>query len=82
MIGHTDNVPVQKGGKYDSNMELSSARASVAAKYLIDNKGIDPENIEWVGKGEYVPIADNSTELGRTQNRRIEIRVYNSLNSN
>ena len=82
VIGHTDNVPVQKGGKYDSNMELSSARASVAAKYLIDNKGIDPENIEWVGKGEYVPIADNSTELGRTQNRRIEIRVYNSLNSN
>ena len=82
VIGHTDNVPVQKGGKYDSNMELSSARASVAAKYLIDNKGIDPANIEWVGKGEYVPIADNSTELGRTQNRRIEIRVYNSLNSN
>ena len=81
VIGHTDNVPVRRGGKYDSNMELSSARASVAARYLIESKGIDQTKIEWTGKGEYSPIADNSTEEGRTQNRRIEIRIYNSLNS-
>lgn len=81
VIGHTDNVPVQRGSRYDSNMELSSARASVAARYLIDNKGIDPTKIEWTGKGEYDPIADNSTIEGRTKNRRIEIRIYNSLNS-
>lgn len=81
IIGHTDNVPVTSG-RYASNMELSSARASNAAKYLIENKGIDPASLEWVGKGEYEPIADNSTEAGRRQNRRIEIRIYNSLNSN
>lgn len=81
IIGHTDNIPVSSGGKYSSNMELSSARASEAARYLIDNKGMDPAFIEWTGRGEYDPIADNSTPEGRTQNRRIEIRIYNSLNS-
>lgn len=81
IIGHTDNVPVSSGSRYGSNMELSSARASEAARYLIDNKGLDSGFIEWVGRGEYDPIADNSTENGRAQNRRIEIRVYNSLNS-
>lgn len=81
VIGHTDNVPVSAGGRYKDNMELSSARASEAAKYLIENKGIDPQLIEWTGRGEYDPVADNSTLSGRTQNRRIEIRIYNSLNS-
>lgn len=81
VIGHTDNVPVRRGSKYDSNMELSSARASVAARYLIEEKGIDQTKIEWTGKGEYDPVADNSTEEGRIQNRRIEIRIYNSMNS-
>lgn len=80
-IGHTDNVPVSRNSRYRSNMELSSARASVAARYLIDNKGMEPSLMEWIGRGEYDPIADNSTVEGRAQNRRIEIRIYNSLNS-
>lgn len=81
VIGHTDNIPVSAGGRYKDNMELSSARASEAAKYLIENKGLDPAYIEWTGRGEYDPVADNSTKEGRVQNRRIEIRIYNSLNS-
>lgn len=81
IIGHTDNIPVSSGGRYADNMELSSARASEAAKYLIEKKGQDPKFIEWTGRGEYDPVADNSTEDGRAQNRRIEIRIYNSLNS-
>ena len=81
VIGHTDNVPVVSG-IYRSNKELSAARAINAAEYLIDVKGIDPSNIEWTGRGEYDPIADNGNELGRSKNRRIEIRIYNSLNTN
>ncbi len=81
VIGHTDNVPISSGGKYKDNMELSSARASEAAKYLIETKKMDPRLIEWTGRGEYDPVADNSSAEGRAQNRRIEIRIYNSLNS-
>ncbi len=81
IIGHTDNVPVSKGSRYGSNRELSSARANTAAEYFVANKGLDPSMIECTGKGEYEPIADNSTKEGRALNRRIEIRIYNSLNS-
>lgn len=81
VIGHTDNVPVTSG-IYRSNKELSAARAINAAEYLIEVKGINPAYIEWIGRGEYDPIADNSNEAGRSKNRRIEIRIYNSLNTN
>lgn len=81
IIGHTDNVPMQSGGQFESNKELSSARAIKAAEYLIESKGLDASKIEWIGRGEYDPIADNSTTEGKAKNRRIEIRIYNILNS-
>lgn len=80
IIGHTDNVPISSAN-FASNKELSSARAIKAAEYLIDKKGIDPTTIEWIGRGEYDPIADNNTLEGKAKNRRIEIRIYNSFNS-
>lgn len=79
--GHTDNVPIS-GGKYASNDELSSARALSVFNYLIDTTSLNPASIKHAGRGEYVPIADNSTPEGRAKNRRVEIRIYNSLNSN
>lgn len=69
-------------GKYRSNNELSSARAINAAEYLMDVKKIAAKDLEWIGRGEYDPVADNSTAIGRAKNRRIEIRIYNQLNSN
>lgn len=81
IIGHTDNVPISTV-KYESNKELSSARAIKAAEYLIDVKGIDPKSIEWIGRGEYDPIADNKSTEGQAKNRRVEIRIYNAFNSN
>ena len=80
VIGHTDNVPM-KSSQYDSNDILSSARAISAAHYLIDVKGVDVERISWTGRGEYDPIDTNATAEGRARNRRIEIRIYNSLSS-
>lgn len=79
--GHTDNVPIGNS-KYASNDELSSARALSVFNYLIETTNLNPAYIKHSGRGEYVPIADNSTPEGRAKNRRVEIRIYNSLNSN
>lgn len=78
--GHTDNVPLN-GGRYENNDVLSSYRALAMFNYLKENTGIDPSTMKHSGRGEYVPIADNSTPEGRSKNRRIEIKVYNSFNS-
>ena len=70
-------------GKYnvENNDVLSSYRALSLFNYLTQNTSIDPAAIKHSGRGEYAPIADNSTPEGRSKNRRIEIKVYNSLNS-
>lgn len=78
--GHTDNVPMS-GAKYSNNDELSNGRALSVFYYLIANTTLDPANVKHSGMGEYVPIADNSTPEGRARNRRVEIRIYNSLSS-
>lgn len=78
--GHTDNVPMS-GSKYSNNDELSDGRALSIFYYLVENTTLDPANIKHSGMGEYVPIADNSTAEGRAMNRRVEIRIYNSLSS-
>lgn len=74
--GHTDNVPISSA-RYASNEELSSARALSVFYYLLDNTFLDPVNLKHAGMGERVPVADNSTEEGRSLNRRVEIRIYN-----
>lgn len=78
--GHTDNVPMS-GAKYSNNDELSSGRALSVFNYLLSVTGLDPANMKHTGRGEYVPIADNSTPEGRSRNRRVEIKIYNSLSS-
>ena len=67
--GHTDNQ-----GTVEHNQKLSEARARAVARYLID-KGIDKSRLTWVGFGKSLPVADNSTEEGRRQNRRVEYRI-------
>jgi len=78
--GHTDNVPMN-GFKYSDNDELSSARAISVFRYLIENTDIEPSDIKHSGRGEYVPIADNSTTEGRALNRRVEIKIYTTLST-
>ena len=77
--GHTDNMPIVNSSSYLNNNWLSSARALNAAEYLIHEKGLDPKTLKYSGRGEYEPIASNSTEEGRSKNRRIEIKIYNEL---
>ena len=67
--GHTDSR-----GADDYNKNLSNARANSVRNAMIE-RGIPPERIEAVGRGEAFPVAVNSTEAGRQQNRRVEIVV-------
>lgn len=78
--GHTDNVPISSG-KYEDNNVLSMYRALTVADYLRETTLLDPSHIKSSGRGEYVPIADNSTPEGRARNRRVEIKIYNTYYS-
>ncbi|MEN1928183.1 OmpA family protein [Luteimonas sp. MJ250] len=69
VAGHTDNV-----GGDAVNQRISEQRANSVGNYLI-GQGLQRERFEIVGFGKTMPIADNSTEQGRAQNRRVEIRV-------
>ena len=78
--GHTDNVPIHSA-RFANNNELSSARALCVFDYFVENTSLRPEMIKHSGRGEYVPIADNSTPEGRAKNRRVEIRIYHTLSN-
>lgn len=78
--GHTDSVPLN-GGRYENNDVLSSYRALAVFNYLKENAAIDPGMMKHSGRGEYIPVADNSTPEGRAKNRRVEIKIYNALSA-
>lgn len=78
--GHTDNVPMHSA-KYADNNVLSMFRALTVADYLREITTVDPGHIKSSGRGDYAPIADNATPEGRARNRRVEIKIYNSYNS-
>jgi Tol biopolymer transport system component len=67
--GHTDNT-----GTPDHNQVLSERRADTVVEFLI-NMGVRPEALSHAGYGEGQPVADNSTESGRAQNRRTELKI-------
>jgi chemotaxis protein MotB len=71
--GHTDNDPYNGSGALKDNWDLSTKRATEVLKLLLNNNSIDPVNLTAAGKGEYVPVADNSTAAGKAKNRRIEV---------
>ncbi len=80
--GHTDNVPMSSNSKYESNDVLSMYRALSVANIIREETDLNPAYIKSAGRGDYVPIADNTTEAGRARNRRVVIKIYNSYSSN
>ena len=77
VIGHTDNVPIRANsrGRFPSNWELSTARATAAVRFLTEKAGVDPRRLGAVGYGEFHPIADNANAEGRAKNRRIALVI-------
>ncbi|WP_269790961.1 OmpA family protein [Stenotrophomonas sp. Iso1] len=69
VVGHTDSI-----GTDAVNNRISKERADAVAAYL-SAQGVQRARIETLGAGKSYPIADNSTDAGRAQNRRVEIRV-------
>jgi chemotaxis protein MotB len=72
--GHTDNIAIHTT-EFDSNWELSSARATRIARLFIDLKAISPERISAAGYAEFHPVAGNDTADGRAKNRRVDLVV-------
>jgi chemotaxis protein MotB len=72
--GHTDNVPVHNA-QFDSNWELSAARAMRIARLFLELNAIAPDRISVAGYAEYHPVASNSTVEGRAANRRVDLVV-------
>src|SRR5581483_11916905 len=76
VVGHTDNVPIRSGrGRFATNWELSTARATAAVRFLTEKGGVDPRRLGALGYGEFRPIADNATVEGRAKNRRIAVTI-------
>nr|WP_243735226.1 flagellar motor protein MotB [Paenibacillus turpanensis] len=74
VAGHTDNVPI-KTAQFDSNWDLSAARALSFMKVLLTNDKIDEKMLSAVGYAEFRPMDTNDTELGRSKNRRVEVSI-------
>ena len=76
--GNTDNVPITREN-IRNNWDLSALRASSVVQYLQTHYGVNPKRLTAGGRGEFNPIANNDTELGRQRNRRTQIIITPKL---
>jgi chemotaxis protein MotB len=72
--GHTDDVPIHNS-EFQSNWELSTARATQVVTLLVENYGLDPLRISAAGYGPYRPVASNESNQGRKLNRRVDLVI-------
>lgn len=73
--GHTDDIPIAFSERFDSNWDLSAARAAAVADFFFANNEIDSKRVSVFGYADTKPVADNGNAAGRAQNRRIEILI-------
>jgi len=78
VVGHTDDLPIRTA-QFPSNWELSLARASHVARYLIDAGGLAPSRFVVMGRGQYDPASGNADARSRALNRRVEIIITRTL---
>ena len=72
VAGHTDNQQISRGGRYEDNWDLSSARATNVVRFLGQN-GVTTQHLGAAGYAEFQPARENDTDVNRAQNRRVEI---------
>jgi chemotaxis protein MotB len=75
--GHSDNVPIHNE-LFNSNWDLSTARAMAVAMMLVNESGVDPKHMSIAGYAQYHPAASNDTAEGRRANRRVDIVVVSA----
>jgi chemotaxis protein MotB len=75
--GHTDNVPIHNR-QFNSNWELSTARATEIIRLFITQYGMAPSRLSASGYSEFYPVAENDTPEGRALNRRVDLVILNS----
>jgi chemotaxis protein MotB len=75
--GHTDDAAV-RGGRYTSNWELSTARASAVVMFMVTDTEFEPSRLAAAGYGEFHPRTSNDTPEGRALNRRVDVVVIES----
>jgi len=78
IVGHTDNIPMSSG-RFKSNWDLSVARASTVAGFLINKMGMNPNQFVVSGYSSYRPILPNTNAKNRSRNRRVEIIISKRL---
>jgi chemotaxis protein MotB len=76
--GHTDDVPIHNG-RYDSNWELSTARATTIIQLFILKYHLAPDRLAASGYAQYHPVSSNASGDGRALNRRVDLVILNSL---
>ncbi len=76
--GHTDDWPINTP-EFPSNWELSTTRATNVIRYLIEEKGLPPEQFSAAGYGEFQPIRPNDSPENRAINRRVDILIRRSV---
>ena len=76
--GNTDNVPISRTN-IRNNWDLSCLRASSVVQELQNKYGVDPKRLTAGGRGEYNPLASNTTEIGKQRNRRTQIIITPKL---
>jgi chemotaxis protein MotB len=72
--GHTDNVPIRTS-RYESNWELSTARAASVVAFLIEDVGLEASRMSAAGYGEFHPRGPNDTDADRARNRRVDLVI-------
>ena len=77
--GHTDTIAVKSGAAFVDNWDLSVKRATTVVRVLQNQYGLNPAKMAAAGRGEYLPVANNSTPEGRAANRRTRIVILPQL---
>ncbi len=72
VAGHTDNQRITRGGRYEDNWDLSTARSATVVRFLAANQ-VPTDHLGAAGYAEFQPARENDTDENRAQNRRVEI---------
>jgi hypothetical protein len=77
--GHTDDIPI-KSAKFPSNWELSAARASRVARFIVEKLRYPAKFVAVSGYGPHRPLKANTNDFNRALNRRVEIKIQKDKN--